>query len=70
MKITKTRSVHLLERPGGIHRGTRGRFEGDLRSAILISGFGSDTPAHVYDMGGGSLCTFRRAHLRAMKIEE
>ena len=25
------------------------------------SGFGFDTPAHVYDMGGGPLRAFRRA---------
>ena len=28
----------------------------------LDFGFGSDTPCHVYDKGGGSLRAFRRAH--------
>ncbi len=50
MKITKSRSTVGLGRPGGMRRGTGGRFEGGLQICRLDSedvdfGCGFDTPA-------------------------
>ena len=62
MKITKFRWMRDLCRPGGMRGGTGGRLEGGLRSAdlnlrieicVMEFCFESDTPALVYDKGGG-----------------
>ena len=48
----------VLGRPGGMRGGAGGRFEGgqrsaDLRFAITDLCFGFDTPALLYETGGG-----------------
>ena len=62
MKIVKSRPARFLCRPGGMRGGAGGRLEGGLRSAdlnlrieicVMDSRFGFDTPARVYDKGGG-----------------
>ena len=54
----------ILARPGGMRRGAGGRFEGGLRH-LQDLWFGFDTPALLYETGGG----FNRyAHSAGPKI--
>ena len=49
MKITKTRWMHVLGRPGGMRKAAGGRFEGGYRSAK----FDCDDVACIGNSGSG-----------------
>ena len=58
MKIMKIDPMVILGRPGGMRGGAGRRYEEGLRSANLRMAnsdlcFGSDTPALLYETGGG-----------------